>query len=226
MSIVLPYYKRAEVTKRCLVLYAEHYAGLDFEVIVVDDGSHDFEADYPWLRIERLPKKNVPKNPCVPINRGVALARGDVIVISGPDILHNSAVLVPMLETLRELGENGYVLAACWHAPGQEWHCHSSLTADGWHKGGNVRQPKGSGFHFCAMLNRSLWGKAGGFDDEYREGAYYDDPDWVNRVHRAGAIFKIRDDLVVEHVRDGCYTDWPAGAADRNRALYLSKWPN
>lgn len=224
LSVILPYWKRAEVTKRSLALYAQHYSEMDFEVIVVDDGSHDFHDEYPWLRIERLPKKDVPKNPCVPINRGVALSRGDVIVLSGPDILHNKPVLGEMLTTLRELGENGYVLAACWYEREKQWHCHSHITQDGWHS--NTRQPKGSGFHFCAMFNRTLWDRAGGFDEEYREGAYFDDPDWVNRAHRAGAVFKIRDDLVVDHVRDGCYTDWPGGAADRNKALFDTKWPS
>jgi len=228
MSIVMPYWRRAEVTKRSLELYRQHYEGaLDFEVVLVDDGSHDFEEDrFPWLKVIRLPLKDVPKNPCVPINAGVLVSRGDVIVLTNPEILHNRPVLGDMLATLRELGENGYVLAACWYEREKQWHCHSHLTESGWHRGGSVKQPIGSGFHFCAMLNRSLWDRAGGFDEDYRDGSHYDDPDWVNRVARAGAIFKIRDDLVVEHIRDGCYTDWPSGAADRNKALFMSKWPS
>ena len=127
-----------------------------------------------------------------------------------------------MREELRDLGENGYVLAACWYEAEQKWHCHSSLTAGGYHE--NIKQPVGSGFHFCAMLNRSLWDKAGGFDEEYREGSYYEDPDFVNRIARAGGIFKIRDDLVVEHVRDGCEAVGWRGR-DRNEALFKQKWP-
>lgn len=229
ISVVLPYWKRAEVTQRSLALFDKHYAGNpDFEVVIVDDGSHDIywaePAPYPWLHVLRLPKKETPKNPCVPINEGVKIAKGDVIVLSNPEIMHHQPVLGAMLETLRELGPNGYVLAACWYDKEKEWHCHSSLTSDGYHRGSSLHQPKGSGFHFCAMLNRSLWEKAGGFDEEYRDGSHYDDPDWVNRVARAGAVFKIRDDLIVEHIREGAETNWPGGAADRNRALYISKW--
>ncbi len=224
ISVVLPYWKRPAVTQRSLELYAKNYPDLEFEVILVDDGSHDFMTEhFPFLRIERLPKKDVPKNPCVPINHGVKASRGDVIVLSNPEILHHRPVLGEMLKTLRELGDNGYVLAACWYELDKRWHCHSHITASGWHE--NIKQPIGSGFHFCAMLNRSLWDKAGGFDEEYREGSHYDDPDWVNRVSKAGAVFKIRDDLVVEHIREGAYTDWPGGAADRNKALFMRKWP-
>lgn len=226
ISVILPYWKRPEVTRHSLALYEKHYGGgkLDFEVILVDDGSHDFECDeYPWLYVNRsLPKKDTPLNPCKPINVGVAIAKGDVIVLSNPEIMHNAPVLPQMLDTLRELGPSGYVLAACWYEEDKQWHCHSSLTAGGYH--GNIKQPVGSGFHFCAMLNRALWDRAGGFDDEYRDGSHYDDPDWVNRVSRAGAVFKIRDDLVVEHLREGCRLDWPYGMSDRNKALFLRKW--
>ena len=222
ISVILPYWRRREAALKALSLYDKHYAGtLDFEVILVDDGSNDIEAAYPWLRIERLPKKDVPKNPCTPINWGVKVSQGDVIVISPVEVRHNMPVLPQMLEELRKIGENGYVLAACWYESERVWHCHSSLSAGG--EVGGVRQPVGSGFHFCAMLNRTLWDKAGGFDEFYRDGSFYDDPDWVNTVAKSGAIFKIRDDLVVEHVREGCepiqWTD-----RGRNQDYFHSKW--
>ena len=222
LSVILPYWRRAPAAQAALALYEKNYAGkLDFEVILVDDGSHDIDIAYPWLRIERLPKKNVPKNPCVPINHGARMASGDVLVISCAEIRHNAPVFPKMLEELQRIGENGYVLAACWYEAEKSWHCHSHITADGYHQ--QIAQPKGSGFHFCGMLNRSLWDRAGGFDEEYRDGAFYDDPDFVNRLARAGAIFKIRDDLVVEHVREGCEPiEWIG--RERNQKLFQSKW--
>src|SRR6185369_2654806 len=116
ISVILPYWRRAPAALAALALYDRHYAGtLDFEVILVDDGSHDIDVAYWWLRIERLPRKDEPKNPCVPINHGVKVAKGDVIVISPVEVRHNVPVLAPMREELRDLGENGYVLAACWY---------------------------------------------------------------------------------------------------------------
>lgn len=222
ISIVMPYWKRADTAKRAFNTLRQ-YDYLDFEVVCVDDGCHDLEnPGYPWLRIERLEKKEIAKNPCVPINHGVKVSHGDVIVITGPDILHNTPVLPKMLQELHRTGENGYVLAACWYERENEWHCHSSLIdQNGWHRCG-VKQPKGSGFHFCAMFNRSLWDKSGGFDERYRDGVGYDDPDWVNRVAKAGAVFRMRDDLIVEHTRDGAESQW---SENSNRALYNSLWP-
>lgn len=221
ISVILPYWRRAEVTARSLALYDKHYKELEFEVVLVDDGSGDVDGDYPWLRIIRLPLKDYAKNPCVPINAGVRAANGDVLVLSNPEVLHNNPVLLQMKQELDSLGENGYVLAACWCEDDKKWHCHSHITAGGYHE--QLRQPKGSGFHFCAMLNRSLWDKAGGFDEDYRDGRAFDDPDWVMRVNRAGGVFKIRDDLVVEHVRRGAVANWSGGD---NKNLYLRKWEN
>jgi glycosyltransferase involved in cell wall biosynthesis len=204
---------------------AQHYAGLDLELIVVDDGNMEsYRAPampFP-VRVVRLPVKSEPLNPCVPINRGVAAARGEVIALSGPDLSHVRPVLGQMRQ---ELGndEKKYVLAAVWYAEKGVWHCHSSYRRS---DNGDVGSmlPPGADYHFMAMLHRSLWDAAGGFDEEYRDGAGYDDPDFVLRLNRAGAKFRIRDDLVVEHVRQGAHTAWPKAGYVRNREIFMRKW--
>ena len=225
ISVVLPYWNRRDATLASLDLFAKHYVGI--EVIIVDDGSQPSNAfevvkDYPFaLNVIRLPVKDQPKNPCVPINAGVKASRYDTVVISNPEIQHEQPVLMEMYRELSGMGEMGYVLAACWCPEEKQWHCHSSIE----------RRPdgepfiRGTGYHFCGMLGKSLYWKAGGFDEDYREGAGWDDPDWVNRLVRAGAIFRIRDDLVVQHPKRGCSTDWRGGMMERNQAIYRRKWP-
>lgn len=226
ISIVAPYWNRNGAANIALRLIDQHYKHLDLQYVMVDDGSKEEfvpEGDWPWLDIVKLPRKDVAMNPCVPINVGVKYAKGDVIVLTNPEIRHNTPVLEQMLQSLMEAGENGYVSAACWYERDRSWHAHSCILVDG--QRDNYRQPKGSAFHFCTMFFRTLWDKAGGFDEEYRDGVGWDDPDWVNRVHRAGGVFVMRDDLVVEHVRDGAETQWNSGGMDRNKALFMRKWP-
>ena len=223
ISIIWPYWDRQAVAERSLSLMATHYAGLDLEVIVVDDGSAEaFEvpAGLPFqVRVISLPRKDVAKNPCVPINVGVRCSLGDVLVLSGPDVLHTKPVLRQMLNSLR--GPSGYVMAAC--RMGARWLCHSSLVRrDDTDVGSWL--PRGSGYHFLSMLKPVLWYAAGRFDQDYRDGAGYDDADFVRRLDRVGAEFVLRDDLVVEHVRDGAHASWSPGSFARNRALFLSKW--
>jgi len=225
ISVVLPYWNRRNALLASLDLMAQHYSGI--EVVVVDDGCQPSEAfevvkDYPFfLSVVKLPLKDQPKNPCVPINAGVKAASFDVVVISNPEILHETPVLTQMQWELEELGDMGYVLAACWCEEEKQWHCHSSMEV----RPDREPVPRGTGYHFCAMLNKSLFWKAGGFDEEYREGAGWDDPDWVNRLIVAGAKFKIRDDLVVKHPKRGAQTDWRGGMMERNQEIYRRKWP-
>lgn len=226
ISLVWPFWQRQAVADKSCELLARHYAGLDIELIVVDDGNAEpyrapLSMPFPVM-VVRLTAKHVPLNPCVPINRGVAIAQGEIIALSGPDLLHRA----PILEQMRaELGEDErkYVLAAAWHAERKRWHCHSSYKRGDDGDVGSMLPP-GADYHFMTMMHRSLWNAAGGFDPDYRQGAGYDDPDFVLRLHRAGAQFLIRDDLVVEHVRSGARAEWTQPMYARNRAIFMGKW--
>ena len=225
ISLVWPYWQRQAVADQSCALLSEHYGGLDFELIVVDDGnSVPYQPPVtPFsLRVVRLPMKLRPLNPCVPINRGVAEARGDYIAISGPEMMHTKPILAQMRD---EIGEDArkYVMAAVWFPERKTWHCHSSRKRGDAGDVGSML-PAGADYHFMSMMRRELWDAAGGFDEDYREGAGYDDPDFVLRLHRAGAKFLIRDDLVVEHVRKGAHAGWKPEMFARNRALFFSKW--
>ena len=219
ISIVLPYWDRQEAANHALALLSQHYAGLDLEVIVVDDGNAvPFVVPEVALnvRVLYLPKKDGPKSSCVPFNEGVKAAAGEVIVLSSIEILHEKPVLPQMIEQLEALGDSGYVLAAAWCPEENKWHTHSSVKVP--------LNPAGTGLHFCAMLRKDFYLAAGGIDNDYRDGAGFEDNDWINRLIKAGAEFCIRDDLVVVHPKTGARTNWPDGAFDRNERLYHEKW--
>jgi hypothetical protein len=194
-------------------------------VVVVDDGSGDgFEPldGRLTVRVVRLPKKDGPLDPCVPLNAGVRAARGEVIALSCIEILHSRGpVLDAMLEQLQMAGPDAYVQAACWATDNRVWHSHSQVA-------GTVvegrRMPAGGCFHFMAMLSRELWERSGGFDEDYRDGAGYEDPDFLLRLERAGARFVMRDDLVVEHPRIGVRAAWTREMHERNRQVFRRKW--
>lgn len=228
ISLVWAYWSRQAVADRSCELLAKHYADLELELIVVDDGSDPpYRApSMPFpLRVVRLPLKPGPLNPCVPLNRGVAEAQGDVIAISGADMMHARG---PILAQMRdELGgdEQKYVIAACWFAERNRWHCHSSYKRTDAGDVGSMLPPNAD-YHFMTMLHRSLWNAAGGFDEDYRAGAGYDDPDFVMRLAQAGAKFVRRDDLIVDHVRADAHAPWPPQGFVRNRELFFRKWGN
>lgn len=186
------------------------------EVVLVDDGSPEpFKNRWDFVKVVRLPLKFRPLNPCVPINVGVEEASGDLIALSNPEILHPKPILKDMAASIKK--DNDYVIAGVWSEEQNRWHCHSSIDRGKY-------LPKGSDYHFMTMMNRTLWDRTGGFDEEYRQGAGYDDPDFVRRLYRAGANFIRRDDLVVEHPRKDAHANWTPQMFERNKNLFLSKW--
>lgn len=227
LSIILPYFQRQAATDESLRLMVAHYFDMDLEIIIVDDGSpvpFQASASMPLnIKVIRLPEKSNPLNPCVPYNTGVAAAKGDYIALSNPEILHTEPVLQRMLAKAREVGDSAYVMAACWCEEQKRWHAHSSKKRrDDNDVGAYV--PVGADYHFLTIMHRSLWQKTGGFDEDYRPGAGYDDPDFVRRLDRVGAKFVMCDDLIVEHPRKGARADWTGEMFARNRKLFLSKW--
>lgn len=222
ISLILPYWDRQSAADRALAALAEHYADLDLEVIVVDDGNRvpflapvDFPLD---LRVLRLPEKAQPTPQSRAWNAGVRASRGEVIALSCIEVLHTEPVLAQMAESLDSIGHDGYVLAAAWCPERREWHCHGSAPWPGF--------PHGTGPAFLGMLNRELFCRVGGFDEDYMEGAGYEDRDFVRRLMAADAIFCLRNDLVVLHPKTGASIKWPAEAFARNKMIFEEKWIN
>lgn len=185
---------------------------VECDLVLCDDGS---PVKYPWRATRQanayvmLPRKDVALNPCVPLNAAVAHSTRSIVVLTNPGIEIPAGGLERMLA---ELDEDTYVAAACRDGDGR-WLCHSTWRS-------SETLPPGAGFHFLAMFTRSLFDRAGGFDERYRNGQAYEDADFLWRLQSAGAAFKILDDLVVSHRRST--TQWPSGGLERNRELYRS----
>ena len=223
ISIILPYWDRQAAADAALESIANCYGNIDLEVVVVDDGTPEPFRRPPLdleIAVYRLPQKAKPLSPVTCWNEGVKVARGSTIVLSCIEVLHTSPVLGQMAAELELIGPDGYVLAAAWCPELLEWHCHSRF-----YSAGAPPLPPGCGRAFCAMLSKELYLRAGGFDEEYRSGAGYEDIDWVYRLLQAGANFKIRDDLVVVHPKTGASIRWGGEQFARNAALLAEKWP-
>jgi len=223
ISLILPYWDRQVAADKALLQLAQTYPDLDMEVIVVDDGNLvPFQTPDVALniRVIRLPKKTIPKCPTLAWNVGVEYAIGDIVVLSCIEILHTQPVIEKLVESVRNIGPLGYVLAAAWNPETDTWQCHSAVKTP--------RNPTGTGLSFCGAMHKSLYLKAGGFDDEYRNngGAGYEDNDFINRMLIAGARFVIRDDLIVIHPKSDATISWGPGRFTINEKLYYKKWPN
>ena len=91
LSVIIPTHNRADILKTCLEKLITQQ-GVDFEVIVVDDGSTDNTADVvsnvqrPSSTVQTTYIKQKASHQGVARNRGVKLATGEIIVFIGDDI--------------------------------------------------------------------------------------------------------------------------------------------
>lgn len=195
---------------RSLKAYAKIYPHLDLEFSICDDGSPE-PVRAPG-KVTYLARKDYPLNPCVPLNVAVRESTGDVIVLTSPEIEHTENVLDEMLSLLTY--ENDYVMARCRDADGM-WLAGPEVD---YSTHGRLPVPPGAHFHFCTMFHRSLFERAGGFDEDYRQGQACDDNDFLWRLHRAGATFKLAEGVVRHH---RTHTQWKL---PHNSELFRKKW--
>ena len=219
ISLILPYWDRQEAADKALTVIWTQYADMvkaeELEVIVVDDGNKipfvcPISAGFLNLRVVRLPSKDPPKSCVTPWNAGVAAATGDIIAISCIEVLHDKPVLAQLADSVED---GKCVLAAAYCPEESKWHCHSSVTVPDC--------PPGTGLPFLAVMRREDFVP---FDEDFRDGAGYEDRDWIRSMVKANRRFLIRDDLAVTHPKSGAHIKWPAGYFERNLDIYQRKW--
>lgn len=221
ISLILPYWNRQAAADEAMELLYKNYWDTDLEIVVVDDGSETpFKAPDSGLNIKvvRLPTKVGPKCPATVWNAGVDASSGDLVALSCIEILHVLPVLERMAERVTQAGPDGYVLASAWCPEQRKWHCHSSVAVPDC--------PPGTGIAFLGMMHRELWDRAGGFGEEYRDGAGYEDRDFIHRMVNAGARFIIADDLMVIHPKRDATIRWEQSGFARNEAIFRKRWAN
>ncbi len=220
ISVVTAYYNRKKLFTRTLNSMLPYYGKIDFEVIVVDDGSdeaerlEDLQTDYPFLRVIRLEKQNKwYKNPCIPFNIGFEAVKGDKIIIQNPECYHFGAILAHVDAHLKE---NEYLSFGCFSLDKLNTdddalffdekniaklieNNNRSFTTDGdlgWYNHSKFRP---EAFHFCAALMSTDLFDLGGFDERYAKGVGYDDDELIWRIKNKKMHIKFIDDQIVLH---------------------------
>lgn len=220
ISVVTAYYNRKKLFTRTLKSMLPYYGKIDFEVIVVDDGSdeaerlEDLQNDYPFLRVIRLEKQNKwYKNPCIPFNIGFEAVKGDKVIIQNPECYHFGAILA-YVDT--HLKENEYLSFGCFSIDKLNTdddalffdekniaklieNNNRSFTTDGdlgWYNHSKFRP---EAFHFCAAMMSTDLFDLGGFDERYAKGVGYDDDELIWRIKNKKMQIKFIDDQIVLH---------------------------
>jgi O-antigen biosynthesis protein len=194
VSVILPGYRSAATIAGCLEALARQ-TFRDFETIVVDSSPDGATADlvavrFPWVRFERSRRRLLPH---AARNRGVEMARGEILVFSDPDVYPRPDWLERLVKTHREAGEVVVGAIACHGRRWRDQGIHLCKFSK-WLPGGPPRTVD-MGPTANLLLARADFLATGGFIREEMLG----DVSLSWRLRENGRALRFAPDAVVEH---------------------------
>lgn len=252
LSVGIPSSERAEVsvvvathnglvfTRLCLesVLASKGIGSL--EVIVVDNGSTDGTHEYLHRLAERDPRFCRIDNGrnlgfAAAVNRGLAAARGKVLVVLNNDTIVPPSALSLLRHHLDDhsIGLIGPVSneAATEAEIDESYRTYGQLMA-----AAEERMHSHAGEHFdlpvltmfCIAFRRNVYDRVGPLDERFEIGLFEDD-DYSVRARNAGYRVVCAEDVLVHHFGEGSFgalvpTGEHARLFEANRLLFEEKW--
>ena len=239
LSVVVPVWNRRELVLRCLRSVEAALADFDAELIVVDDGSTDgvadaVEVEHPAVRLLRL---EANRGFAVAANRGMAEARGELLLLLNSDTELDAAALGAMTAHLeadpacpgvvpRLVDAEGNPRGECMAFP-RPWTplFFGSPLERWWPRSPELRryflrdfdpgleqdveQPPAA----CWLLRREVWQGIGPFDEALE--LFFNDVDWCARLATTGRSLRYLPGARVAHV---------GGASTEGREDLVMRW--
>lgn len=213
ISIVIPYYNRREILINTLKSFALDlpFKKYDFEVIIVDDASDETVDDLPELFPFKVTVFKYTKEqkwwtcPVIPINKGISLAKGEIIIIQCPESFHVGDII----KTASLIKDNQYFVFGCYALTKEQTErvmrgeyvepLPQLFTHDeygGWYQHTDYRRDC---YDWCVAITRKDLIDLGGFDERYAGGIACGDADFIMRVRRKGMEVTEFDSPFVYH---------------------------
>jgi len=211
-SIIIPYFDRSVLLHNTLMSYKHWYSGRnDLEIVIVQDSKctnpanlykviNQYQGKGLNIRVVTQEAKD-SDGPCILYNRGVRESKGRYVILTSPEVYHDSDI-IGGLDFIFDEAPERYVVCACQSRLRPKnflkINNFSGLRGkpDRWFQHSRFRPSK---YHFCSAIRKDLYLKIGGFDERFSQGFCFDDDDFRDTVIEAGIIIEERDDLLTSH---------------------------
>jgi GT2 family glycosyltransferase len=244
VSIVIPVFNRADLTRQCLEALREVTPEPAYEVIVVDNGSTDGTGWF--LRTEQAAGRvRALFNPAnrgfgAACNQGASIARGEYLVLLNNDTIPKPGWLAPLVETAsdpsvgiagsRLLYADGRIQHAgiVWDAKGELSHIHRFARADD--PAVLVPRDFAAVTGACVIMRRATFFELGAFDADFY--MYVEDVDLCLRAWEAGLRVTYCPESVLTHLENASVTDlaWRdenvRAGWQRLEQRWFGRWPD
>ena len=239
VSIIIPVYNNWALTAACLRSIADDVVSVPYEVIVVDDGSHDRTAvlllEVGGIRVVRSGRNRGHVNA---VNSGIAAARGRFVVLLNNDTVVRPGWLDALVDRAEDDGDIGLVGAKLVHPDGRLQEAGGIVFRNGssWNYG-RGDDPDSPAYSFprdvdycsgaCLLVRREILDALGGLDTCYVP-AYYEDVDLAFAARKLGYRVVYEPRSVVCHV-EGVTSGVDAFSDAKrqhevNREVFRLKW--
>ena len=239
VSIVIPVHNNFEVTYQCLAALLIAESSIDFEVVVVDDGSSDqtLEILSAVSGIHNI-RNEVCRGFLHACNSGVSHAKGDYVVLLNNDTKVTAGWLNELLAVFDNFVGIGlvgpkliYPSGVLQEAGGIVWGNGSPMN---YGRNGDSDDPRYcytrqvdylSGA--CLMFRKSVWNEMGGFSEIYAP-AYFEDTDLAFRIREKGykTVYAPLSQVIhYEGLSNGLSTETGVKKfQDVNRTKFKARW--
>lgn len=226
ISIVTSYYNRRAQFINTLNTIKKSKQIDNVELIVVDDCSNDehriedLTNEYLFLKVIRLESKDRwYTNPCVPFNKAIKEATGDVIVLQNPECLHVGDILN---DIINKINDEVYLTYGVYSLDETTTSYLYDLPYDNEHIFGMIKSQimpmnnvnyvheghacwynhsiyRPAAYHFVAAITKNNMDKLNGFDERYSNGIGFDDDEFLYRIKLLGLDIQIIDEPFAIH---------------------------
>ena len=239
ISLIIPVYRHAELTRTCLTSIADRTAGITYEVIIVDDQADSASRELlAGVRGARILVNDSNLGYLRSVNRAAKTARGQWLVLCNNDIEVGTGWLTAMHDCASSSPDIGIVTPKYLY-PDRSLNEAGAIIWDdgtGWNYG-RGEGPNDCYFEFrrdvdygsaaALMVKAGFWRDVGGYDERYTP-MYYEDADLCFSARERGLRVVYEPTAHVVHVEGASAgTDTAAGPKrhqEANRPKFVEKW--
>jgi O-antigen biosynthesis protein len=214
LSIIIPVHNHIELSQACLAALIKHNGALAYELIIVNDASHDDTANY-FSKLTGLHyiEHGSPQGFIDSCNDGAKIARGEYLLFLNNDTQVQIGSLEKLIATFTAYPDTGIVGAKLLYPNGllQEAGAAIFQDASAWNIG-RFEDANASAFNFvrecdyvsgaALAIPRKLFHELDGFDSLFSPG-YYEDADLCFRARQAGFKVRYQPHACVMHLEGG-----------------------